>query len=114
MRHIVDKDAANSAARCLCNVEHLDTSFGRPNWRQLDREPPHYGPAIKNNKVQCERRERVGSGIGDYEIGAATAGLLLKLVEFDVNRFWWFCSTRKRPAAEHESKDLGRAPGGAP
>ena len=43
---IVDKDAADSAARCLQNVEHLDNGLGRPDWRQLDREPPRNGPAI--------------------------------------------------------------------
>ena len=113
MRHIVEKDVADSAARGLWNVEHLDMSLGRPNWRQLDREPPHDSPAIKNNQVQGERRERVCSGIGDDEIGAATAALLLKLVEFDINRFWRFSSTWKRPAREREGKDPGRAAGGA-
>jgi hypothetical protein len=104
----------DSAARCLRNVEHLDNSFGRPNWRQLDREPPRDGPVIENEKVQGERRERVCSGIGDHEIGAAIAALLLKLVELDANRFWRFSSTRQRPTADRESKDPAGAAGGTP
>ena len=86
MRHIVNKDAADRAAHGLWNVEHLDLSLGRPNWRQLDREPPRDSPTIENHKVQGERRERVRSGIGDHKIGAATATLLLKLVELFTDR----------------------------
>jgi hypothetical protein len=112
--HIVDKDAADTATRCLWNVEYLDSRLGRPNWRQLDREPLRNGPAIENKKVQGEHRERVCSGIGDHEIGAATAALLLKLVEFDANRFWRFSSTRQRPAEERESKGPSCAAGGTP
>ena len=88
MHHIVNEDAADCAARCLRNVENLDDSFGRPYWRQFDREPPRNGPAgIENDQVQCERRKRVDSGIGDDEIGAATAALLLKFVELKADRF---------------------------
>ena len=99
MRHIVDKDAADSAARGLWNVEHLDMSLGRPNWRQLDREPPRDSPTIENHKVQGERRERVRSGIGDHKIGAATATLLLKLVDLLLKLVELFTDRKGPPSA---------------
>src|SRR5215831_17248051 len=79
-----------TALHAVCGMSKtLTIVFGRPYWRQLDREPPRNGPAgIENDQVQCERRKRVGSGIGDDEIGPATAALLLKFVELEADRFW--------------------------
>src|SRR5262249_36252189 len=104
-----------TALHAVCGMSKtLTIVFGRPYWRQLYREPPRNRPAgIENDQVQCERRKRVGSGIGDDEIGTATVALLLKLVELKADRFWRLSPTREHPAAERERNDPDRAYGGA-
>src|SRR4029077_21250382 len=99
--HIVDENAADAAARGFLDVEHLDAGLLRPQRSYIDRQPVHDRPAaVEDDKVECEAREFGRFWVGDDEIGAAIAALILETVELEPDRRRWFGGTRRRPTKQ--------------